>query len=97
MRVYYGAEHVIPLYIEVEDGERLMRAITRERQQKSPRYAELCRRFLADEADFSAENMEKCVIRAENRFENRELEACVDTLVREIRAHGLALLEPKVP
>ena len=58
---------------------------------------DLCRRFLADEADFSAENMEKCGIRAENRFENRELEACVDTLVREIRAQGLALLEPKVP
>ena len=44
---------------------------------------------LADEANFNAENMEKCGIRAENRFENRELEACVDTLVREIRAHGL--------
>ena len=73
------------------------RALDRERQQTEPKYAELCRRFLADEADFSAENMEKCGIRAENRFENRELEACVDTLVREIRAQGLALLEPKVP
>ena len=36
-------------------------------------------------------------VKYETRLENRELEACVDTLVREIRAHGLALLEPKVP
>lgn len=96
-RNYFGADALVPLYIEVEDGERLQRALDRERQQTEPKYAELCRRFLADEADFSAENMEKCGIWAENRFENRELEACVDTLVREIRAHGLALLEPKVP
>lgn len=96
-RNYFGADVLVPLYIEVEDGERLQRALDRERQQTEPKYAELCRRFLADEADFSAENMEKCGIRAENRFENRELEACVDTLVREIRAQGLALLEPKVP
>ena len=75
----------MPLYIEVEDGERLQRALDRERQQTEPKYAELCRRFLADEADFSAENMEKCGIREENRFENRKLEACVDELVREIR------------
>ena len=75
-RNYFGADVLVPLYIEVEDGERLQRALDRERQQTEPKYAELCRRFLADEADFSAENMEKCGIRAENRFENRELEAC---------------------
>ena len=84
-RNYFGADALVPLYIEVEDGERLQRALDRERQQTEPKYAELCRRFLADEADFSAENMEKCGIRAENRFENRELEACVDALVREIQ------------
>ena len=72
MRVYYGAEHVIPLYIEVEDGERLMRAITRERQQKSPRYAELCRRFLADAADFSEDRLAEAGIR--RRFQNVNFE-----------------------
>ena len=34
MKAYYGQENLVPLYIEVEDGERLMRAITRERQQE---------------------------------------------------------------
>ena len=42
----------MPIYIEVEDGERLLRAIARERQQKTPQYEEMCRRFLADAADF---------------------------------------------
>ena len=44
-------------YIEVEDGERLNRALTRERQQEVPRYAEMCRRFLADTEDFSEEHL----------------------------------------
>ena len=81
MRVYYGAEHVIPLYIEVEDGERLMRAISRE--QKSPRYAELCRRFLADVADFSEDRLAEAGIR--RRFQNVNFEDCRDELVAAIR------------
>ena len=52
MREYYGEEHLIPLYIEVEDGERLTRALLREQQQAQPKYKEMCRRFLADEEDF---------------------------------------------
>lgn len=84
-RNYFGADALVPLYIEVEDGERLLRALNQERQQEKPKYAELCRRFLADEADFSAENMEKCGIRAENRFENQKLDLCVDALVEEIQ------------
>ena len=53
LREYYGKENVVPIYIEVEDGERLERAIARERQQVTPKYEEMCRRFLADAADFS--------------------------------------------
>lgn len=34
---YYGGDAVIPLYIEVENGERLERAVKRERQQKEPK------------------------------------------------------------
>ena len=46
---------VCPVYIEVEDGERLARALKRERGQEIPRYEEMCRRFLADQEDFSEE------------------------------------------
>ena len=53
IREYYGKENVIPLYIEVEAGERLTRALEREKKQSNPKYAEMCRRVLADEEDFS--------------------------------------------
>ena len=79
IRDYYGAANVVPVYIEVEDGERLARALSRERAQEHPKYEELCRRFLADAKDFSEENLAKAGI--ERRFVNREL---ADT-EREIR------------
>ena len=72
MREYYGKETVCPVYIEVEDGERLARALSRERAQEQPKYEELCRRFLADSADFSEEKLEAAGIR--KRFENNVLE-----------------------
>ena len=50
---YYGNEVMIPLYIYVDDGTRLQRALDREKTQNTPKYAEMCRRFLADEKDFS--------------------------------------------
>ena len=59
LKEYYGEETVIPIYIEVEDGERLTRALEREKAQEVPKYAELCRRFLADAEDFSEENIQK--------------------------------------
>lgn len=37
-RNYFGAYALVPLYIEVEDGERLQRALDRERQQTEPKY-----------------------------------------------------------
>lgn len=59
---FYGKEHIMPIYIDVEDGIRLERALARERQQQNPKYAEMCRRFLADEKDFSEENRKRCGI-----------------------------------
>ena len=32
----YGPGRIVPLYIEVEDGERLARALARERKQEEP-------------------------------------------------------------
>ena len=51
---------MIPLYVEVEDGLRLSRALERERQQAAPKYAEMCRRFLADSEDFFGEKFTGC-------------------------------------
>ena len=78
MKEYFGEENLCPLYIEVEDGERLKRAIHREERQTEPKYAEMCRRFLADGEDFSEENLKRAGI--VRRFQNMELESCVNEL-----------------
>ena len=78
IRDYYGEANVVPVYIEVEDGERLSRALTRERQQDSPKYEELCRRFLADAKDFSEENLMDAGIK--QRFINQSLEETTDRI-----------------
>lgn len=79
---YYGAEKIIPLYIEVEDGERLSRALARERQQVQPKYKELCRRFLADEEDFSEEKLGRLGI--DRRFCNEDIEHCLGEITEVI-------------
>ena len=84
LRNYYGADKVVPLYIEVEDGERLQRALDRERAQEEPRYAELCRRFLADSEDFSEEKIQEAGI--QKRFYNRDLKECIEEINSYIQA-----------
>ena len=83
MKEYFGAESLVPLYIEVEDGLRLTRALEREKRQSQPRYDELCRRFLADSKDFSEENLRAAGI--EKRFQNVDMEECIEAIEREIR------------
>ena len=57
MRRYFGEEALIPIYLYTDDATRLERAIGREKQQARPNYREVCRRFLADEEDFSDEKL----------------------------------------
>ena len=83
MVAYFGREVMVPLYIEVEDGERLNRALTRERKQKTPRYAELCRRFLADSEDFSEEKLEESGIT--RRYANVNLDECLAEIENTIK------------
>ena len=84
LREYYGKDFVVPIYIEVEDGERLQRALNRERAESVPKYEEMCRRFLADSKDFSEEKLAEVEIT--RRFINRnldEIEAEIATYIRE--------------
>lgn len=83
LKEYYGEEAVVPLYIEVDDGIRLQRALDRERLQTHPKYAEMCRRFLADEKDFSGESLYAAGIK--KVYENREIGACIDKIAQDIR------------
>lgn len=81
-RDYYGKERLVPIYIEVEDGIRLQRALDRELRQKEPKYAELCRRYLADEEDFKEEHLKRCNI--EHRFVNDDLNSCLNDILKVI-------------
>ena len=82
LREYFGAEHVVPIYIYVEDGLRLQRALDRERTQESPNYDELCRRFLADSADFSKEKLLSLGI--SESFNNADLQNCIENIKKEV-------------
>ena len=80
---FVGKEKIVPIYIEVEDGERLQRALDREKKQENPKYEEMCRRFLADSEDFSEERIAKAGI--DRRFYNGELETCLKEVMDYIR------------
>ncbi len=82
LKAYYGEEKIRPIYIEVEDGERLSRALNRERMQESPKYEELCRRFLADAKDFSEEKLNEAGIT--RRFVNQDLNETEEEIRRVI-------------
>lgn len=83
LRGFYGKDSLIPIYIYVEDGLRLRRALEREERQKEPKYEEMCRRFLADEKDFSQENLKRCGIG--HFYENIDLEQCLGEITEEIK------------
>lgn len=80
---YFTRQKVMPVYLEVEDGIRLERALARERQQEVPKYEEMCRRFLADAVDFSEEKLKEAGIG--HRFENVDLENCLKEVKDFIR------------
>ena len=83
LRNYFGEEAVVPIYIETEDGLRLEHAMKRERKQNPPRYEEMCRRFLADQEDFSEEKLARLGIG--QRFENNgTLAECVERIREEL-------------
>ena len=84
LRDYFGKEFLVPLYIELEDGERLQRALNRERIQSRPKYKELCRRFLADEEDFSQEKLTQAGIT--DSFINQDLDICTRKIISCIRS-----------
>ena len=82
MCAYFEAGKMVPVYIEVPDGIRLLRAVKREENQKKPNYREVCRRYLADEKDFSEENLERLGIT--KRYPNTDMEMCVEEILRDL-------------
>ncbi|MDF2843695.1 MAG: hypothetical protein K0R00_2121 [Herbinix sp.] len=87
IRKYFGEEKVVPIYIEVEDGVRLQRAIKREQKQEQPKYAEMCRRFLADDEDFSEDNLKKHGII--KRYQNNDINLCLQEVISDIKNYAI--------
>lgn len=83
VKAYFGEEKVLPVLIELDDGERLARALKRERKQEHPKYEEMCRRFLADSEDFSEERKKQAGIT--RTFQNEKLEDCLKQILEYIR------------
>lgn len=83
MKQYFGASLLVPIYIKVEDGVRLERALRREQEQENPKYSELCRRYLADERDFSEEKLKASGVSI--FFENNDFEVCIAQIKQYIR------------
>ena len=83
IRDYFGKENVVPVYIDTNARTRLERAMHREDKQDNPRYDEMCRRFLADEEDFSETKLSEAKI--EKRFENNaEIDDCIKEITEYI-------------
>ncbi len=87
LRDYFGAERMLPVLIELDDGQRLQRALKREMKQENPKYEELCRRFLADSVDFSEEKIAQAGIM--RRFENDNLEKCLEEILDYIKINQI--------
>ena len=81
-RDYFGKENVVPLLIDVEARSRLERAMHREAKQEHPKYDEMCRRFLADEEDFSEAKIAEAGV--DTRFYNNDL---IEDCIEEIKKH----------
>ena len=79
----YYKDDIIPLYIHVEDGIRLRRALDREDKEEYPKYAEMCRRYLADIDDFNIDRLLDLEI--DKLYDNSsDLESCVKEISNKI-------------
>jgi len=74
LRNHFDGCKVVPIMIELDDGMRLSRALAREMAQTQPKYEEMCRRFLADAADFAEAKIARAGIK--HRFDNQDLDKC---------------------
>lgn len=91
---YFGPDKVKMVYIEVDDCERLRRALNRESAQAHPRVDEVCRRYLADEADFSPEKLSAMPM--ELRVENDDADRAAAVIAAFIRENASCKTSPSV-
>lgn len=84
---YYSEEVLIPLYFELDNGVRLERCLAREKKSGNGKYAEMCRRYLTDEQDFTKEmkDIYRPYIIDNNGTMNNTIEQLNDILVHKLK------------
>ena len=87
LQKYYGNDQIVPIYITVDDGIRLGRALKREQKQVKPNYDELCRRFLADSADFHITKLQDCGIK--KQYPNEKFHECIHNIKTDLLSYSL--------
>ncbi|MBP3256192.1 MAG: guanylate kinase [Clostridia bacterium] len=76
--------HLLPIYIQISEEERRVRAIKRENEKAKPNFEEMERRLKADNIDFSDEKLAEAGITINDSFENEDLDFCVNEIIRHI-------------
>lgn len=82
MKDYFGDDIVRPIFLEIDPGIRIQRALNRELVQQEPKYAEMCRRFLADEEDFSEDKIYDAGIK--RRYINDDVGRCFEDIKADV-------------
>ncbi len=82
IRDYFGKEVVVPIFVNVSDDDRLLRAFAREKSSDNPDYAEMCRRFLGDEKDFSDKKLRELELK--KYYQNDDFARCFDEIKNDI-------------
>lgn len=83
IRSFYGEENVEAIFLHVEDGVRLTRALNREKAEEHPKYLEMCRRYLADEQDFSEEKIKELAI--SKMYSCEDADECINDIIDHIK------------
>ena len=93
LSLHFGRENVIPIYIYTSSKQRLEWMIDRESRNLVPNYKEVCRRFIADEQDFSDENLKKAGIDEDHMYYNEDGYALflTDTLFHKVILYEMGL------
>ena len=82
MCAYFEAGKMVPVYIEVPDGIRLLRAVKREENQKSRITGKSAGDTLQTKKIFQRKNLERLGIT--KRYQNTDMEMCVEEILRDL-------------
>ena len=74
IRTYFGENGAVPIYIEVEDGERLIRAVNREKQQKKPNIQSFAAVFWLTRQTFQKKSWRRPGLRQKNDMKIRSFQ-----------------------